>query len=204
MQDWMYIVGDTYELTLEISESKHPPESYIRQVWEENRAAMVKYPLLVAYGGIYGRLREGDPEGGPARPATEAVVAIEGNPKLSRPGKQGQFFRPVVPGARAQRSRPAAPPCARFGTEGRGWVSRVSTLSSPVRRDVRCRDLHGVLLLGLARDVLDHRDRGEGQARVPRRDVGPLQGRRSVQRGDGWGASNRGVRVVVTGEPASL
>jgi len=98
MQDWMYIVGDTYELTLEISESKHPPESYIRQVWEENRAAMVKYPLLVAYGGIYGRLREGDPEGGPARPATEAVVAIEGNPKLSRPGKQGQFFRPVVPG----------------------------------------------------------------------------------------------------------
>lgn len=32
MQDWMYLAGDAFELTLEISESKHPPVERIAKV----------------------------------------------------------------------------------------------------------------------------------------------------------------------------
>jgi len=98
MQDWMYVAGDAYELTLEISQDKHPARELIADRWAENRRALVRYPVLLAYGGAYGRVL--GPGGAPSGDTLVAVRGAGGErlPKLLRTGRLGEFFRPLAPG----------------------------------------------------------------------------------------------------------
>jgi carboxypeptidase D len=47
MQDWSYVYGGTFELTLEIGCFKYPNASELPKFWLENREALLKYIELV-------------------------------------------------------------------------------------------------------------------------------------------------------------
>lgn len=51
MQDWNYVVAGCMELTLEVSEKKWPAEDELKELFEDNREAMLKFILLSSLGG---------------------------------------------------------------------------------------------------------------------------------------------------------
>ena len=51
MQDWNYVAGDCFELTLELSPGKWPAEGGLAQLWEDNRDALLHFPIVAALGG---------------------------------------------------------------------------------------------------------------------------------------------------------
>lgn len=53
MQDWSYEAAGCMSITLELSENKFRPEADLKQLWEENKKALVMYPIVAALGGIY-------------------------------------------------------------------------------------------------------------------------------------------------------
>ena len=52
MQDYNYVYQGTYELTLELSCCKYPPESEIEGLWSQNREALIAYLQAVHMGKI--------------------------------------------------------------------------------------------------------------------------------------------------------
>lgn len=93
MQDYNYIVGDCFELTLELNEDKNPAASQLERLWNENKQAFVNFALVTALGGFNGVVT--DREKNPLR----ARIMIEGISKTvhSRP-EFGDFYRPLSPG----------------------------------------------------------------------------------------------------------
>lgn len=53
MQDWNYVYGGVFEITLEISCSKYPKEIELPTYWEDNREALLQYAEEV-HRGVYG------------------------------------------------------------------------------------------------------------------------------------------------------
>lgn len=51
VQDWSYVAGSCFEITLELSDNKWPPEQGLAALWEDNRQALVDYALWAALGG---------------------------------------------------------------------------------------------------------------------------------------------------------
>lgn len=51
VQDWNYVVARCMELTLEVSETKWPPEEGLANLFEDNRRAMLQFVLQGALGG---------------------------------------------------------------------------------------------------------------------------------------------------------
>ncbi|KAJ3683618.1 hypothetical protein LUZ60_013845 [Juncus effusus] len=60
MQDWNYINGGCFELTLEISDIKWPKSSEIPIIWEHNRMSMLSLVASLVKTGIHGRIFAGD------------------------------------------------------------------------------------------------------------------------------------------------
>lgn len=50
-QDWNYLVAGCAEITLELNDDKWPNMTRLRSMWEENRDAMVSWPLAAVMGG---------------------------------------------------------------------------------------------------------------------------------------------------------
>ncbi|KAI7836828.1 hypothetical protein COHA_009329 [Chlorella ohadii] len=109
MQDWNYIVGRCFELTLELSQSKWPEEAGLAALWEDNKDSLLAFPLVAAYGGLWGTVREeGSLRGSKGRevaPLGGANITVlaaatgEEQPAwvLSRAGL-GDYYRPLAPG----------------------------------------------------------------------------------------------------------
>lgn len=57
---------------------------------------MVKYPVALAYGGLYGQVTE--LVDGVVRPLADTVVQVEGVDKATVTGPLGEFFRPLASG----------------------------------------------------------------------------------------------------------
>ena len=103
MQDWSYVWGGAFEVTVELFEQKWPAESLLPLIWEENRESLLAFTenALTAIAG--------------------AVVDCE--TKSSRAGRRSGRgrHRPLVAG-RAHRELP--PPCCsrdiHFACEGSG------------------------------------------------------------------------------------
>ena len=55
MQDWNYLEANTYDVTVEISNRKWPPETELEDYWQENREAILNYISRV-HIGVRGRL----------------------------------------------------------------------------------------------------------------------------------------------------
>jgi hypothetical protein len=48
-QDWNYVVAGDFEVTLELSKQKTPPD--LKHLWQNNRQALLDYVLTAALGG---------------------------------------------------------------------------------------------------------------------------------------------------------
>ncbi len=51
-QDWNYLAGECMELTLELSGAKWPPATELPQLFADNLAPLLAYPLAAAFGGL--------------------------------------------------------------------------------------------------------------------------------------------------------
>ncbi|CAG9465131.1 unnamed protein product [Pedinophyceae sp. YPF-701] len=115
MQDYSYLVGECFDLTLELSNAKHPPESTLHKVWKENADALLALPLEAGFGGLRGAVVEAGDEGatGPWRflrrlmrdahsgagTPLRATIEVEGIDFAVTSGETfGQFYRPLAPG----------------------------------------------------------------------------------------------------------
>nr|VDC88342.1 unnamed protein product [Brassica rapa] len=56
MQDWNYIHGGCFELTLEISDNKWPRASELPTIWEYNRKSMLNLVASLVKTGVHGRI----------------------------------------------------------------------------------------------------------------------------------------------------
>lgn len=103
MQDWNYIKAGCMELTLELSPSKWPDEHQLPMLWENNRDALLAFPLAAAYGGVWGTVREeGRLRGKKGQELPRlggANITVVGNnvSVVSREGL-GDYYRPLAPG----------------------------------------------------------------------------------------------------------
>lgn len=95
MQDWNYINGHCFEITLELSRRKAPKESTLKEHWMDNREALLDLPIASALGGLSGVVREGGPEGQPL----QAQIMVTGlNFTIKSHPKHGNYYRVLSPG----------------------------------------------------------------------------------------------------------
>ena len=78
MQDWNYLAGECMELTLELSAGKSPSAAQLPQLFADNLAALLAYPLAAAFGGL--RRAPASVRGGPCerQPGLLQVTFAEG------------------------------------------------------------------------------------------------------------------------------
>ncbi|XP_024972719.1 carboxypeptidase SOL1 [Cynara cardunculus var. scolymus] len=94
MQDWNYIYGGCFELTLEISDNKWPPANELRMIWQYNKMSMLDLVASVVKSGVHGRIFSSDC--GEPLPANIAIKGINYTIKASE--KLADYHRLLVPG----------------------------------------------------------------------------------------------------------
>ncbi|KAL8591305.1 hypothetical protein ACOMHN_041646 [Nucella lapillus] len=94
MQDYNYVRGSCYELTLEISCCKFPPVSQLPVFWEDNRQAVLAY-LTKVHMGVKGVVRDENNEA-----VKNAVIVIEGRELVPfRSSQYGEYWKLLLPGS---------------------------------------------------------------------------------------------------------
>lgn len=94
MQDWNYIHGGCFELTLEISDNKWPNANELPVLWEHNRMSMLNLIQSLVKTGVHGRIYSSD-KGQPL----PASVTIKGIDYAMNAGKTlGDYHRMLSPG----------------------------------------------------------------------------------------------------------
>ncbi|XP_057857488.1 carboxypeptidase SOL1 isoform X2 [Cryptomeria japonica] len=94
MQDWNYIHGGCFDLTLEISDTKWPPAKEIPLLWEHNRMSMLQLVASLVKSGLHGKVISsylGQP-----LPATIQIGGINHTVKAGH--LFGDFHRMLSPG----------------------------------------------------------------------------------------------------------
>jgi carboxypeptidase D len=83
------------DITLELSQAKYPPTSYLRTMWADNVNALLALPITAVLGGVSGRVTDGS-----GAPVAGAVVSVAGISKSTRSrGATGYFNKPLAPGS---------------------------------------------------------------------------------------------------------
>ncbi|PON52678.1 Peptidase [Parasponia andersonii] len=96
MQDWNYIHGGCFELTLEISDDKWPPANELATLWKYNRMSMLNLVLSLVQTGIHGRIFSSD--SGRPLPGFITIEGINYTVKTSR--IFADYHRLLTPGGR--------------------------------------------------------------------------------------------------------
>ena len=52
LQDWAYVVGKCFELTLEVNDAKHPPAELLPELFVDNLPALLAFASTAALGGL--------------------------------------------------------------------------------------------------------------------------------------------------------
>nr|GEZ36927.1 carboxypeptidase SOL1 isoform X2 [Tanacetum cinerariifolium] len=94
MQDWNYIYGGCFELTLEISDNKWPPANELQMVWNYNKRSMLDLVASVVKSGVHGRIFSSDC--GEPLPASIAIKDINYTIKASE--RLADYHRLLAPG----------------------------------------------------------------------------------------------------------
>ncbi|KAK9072765.1 hypothetical protein SSX86_009200 [Deinandra increscens subsp. villosa] len=94
MQDWNYIYGGCFELTLEISDNKWPPANELHMIWQFNKRSMLNLVASLVKSGIHGRIFSSDC--GEPLPASIAIKGINYTTKASE--TLADYHRLVAPG----------------------------------------------------------------------------------------------------------
>ncbi|XP_048404421.2 carboxypeptidase M-like [Stegostoma tigrinum] len=95
MQDFNYIWGQCFELTVELSCCKNPPVSYLEEFWYENQESLINF-LKLSHLGIKGQVLNMD-----GTPIKNAKVEIQGrqNKYPFRTNEWGEYYRLLLPGS---------------------------------------------------------------------------------------------------------
>ncbi|KAK9165723.1 hypothetical protein Scep_000914 [Stephania cephalantha] len=94
MQDWNYIHGGCFELTLEISDVKWPDAKELPALWEYNRISMLNLVASLVKTGVHGRILSS--EDGGTLPASVAIKGI--NYTVIADRAFGDYHRILAPG----------------------------------------------------------------------------------------------------------
>ncbi|CAL5050930.1 unnamed protein product [Urochloa decumbens] len=94
MQDWNYIHGGCFELTLEISDTKWPKAVELPIIWEHNRMSMLNLLASLIKSGVHGRIFAADT--GRPIPGSVMIKGIDSKVRASR--AFGDYHRIIVPG----------------------------------------------------------------------------------------------------------
>lgn len=92
MQDYNYVWGGCFEITLELSCCKYPYKNELARYWQDNKKALLTY-LGEVHRGVRGLVV--DINGNPVSGATLKIKDREINFK---PSKKGEFWRILLPG----------------------------------------------------------------------------------------------------------
>ncbi|XWS23508.1 hypothetical protein CRYUN_Cryun28dG0020300 [Craigia yunnanensis] len=96
MQDWNYIYGGCFELTLEISDNKWPNAKELPTIWEYNKMSMLNLVASLVKTGVHGRCLSSDS----GRPLP-GLITIKGINYTVKAGKAfADYHRLLVPGER--------------------------------------------------------------------------------------------------------
>ncbi|GKV39869.1 hypothetical protein SLEP1_g47572 [Rubroshorea leprosula] len=96
MQDWNYIHGGCFELTLEISDNKWPNARELPIIWEYNRMSMLNLVASLVKTGVHGRIFSSD--SGRPIPGSITVKGVNFTVKAGR--GFADYHRLLAPGQR--------------------------------------------------------------------------------------------------------
>ncbi|TVT97526.1 hypothetical protein EJB05_57230 [Eragrostis curvula] len=94
MQDWNYIHGGCFELTLEISDNKWPKAAELPVIWEHNRMSMLNLVASLVKSGIHGRIFAADT----GQPIPGSVMIKGVDSKVNASMTFGDYHRIIAPG----------------------------------------------------------------------------------------------------------
>ncbi|KAF0983280.1 hypothetical protein FDP41_010345 [Naegleria fowleri] len=92
MQDYNYWSNNCFEITVELSDIKHPPESQLDSFWNANKESLLVYMEQMKYM-VMGVVTDSK-----GSPVPNAIVKVEGNSKTITTDSSGVFFRLLTPG----------------------------------------------------------------------------------------------------------
>uniref|UniRef100_A0A182J566 Peptidase M14 domain-containing protein n=1 Tax=Anopheles atroparvus TaxID=41427 RepID=A0A182J566_ANOAO len=92
MQDWSYVVGGAYELTLEVGCEKFPPATELPDFWHQNREALLQY-VEQAQHGLTGTVQSTI-----GHPIARATIQINQLEHVTYTTPDGDYYRLLLPG----------------------------------------------------------------------------------------------------------
>uniref|UniRef100_A0A8C3XA94 Carboxypeptidase M n=1 Tax=Cyanoderma ruficeps TaxID=181631 RepID=A0A8C3XA94_9PASS len=94
MQDYNYVWGQCFEITLELSCCKYPPADQLEKFWRDNKAALIEY-IKQIHLGVKGQVTDKN-----GNPIPNAIVEAKGRPHVCpyRTNEQGEYFLLLLPG----------------------------------------------------------------------------------------------------------
>eukprot|EP00079_Xenopus_tropicalis_P033774 XP_017947545.1 PREDICTED: carboxypeptidase M isoform X2 [Xenopus tropicalis] len=95
MQDYNYVYGQCYEITIELSCCKYPDESTLSQFWSDNKVSLIEY-IKQIHMGIKGRVF--DLEG---NPIPNAIVEVKDRKHIQpyTTNSIGEYYHLLTPGS---------------------------------------------------------------------------------------------------------
>ncbi|XP_053111994.1 carboxypeptidase M isoform X1 [Hemicordylus capensis] len=94
MQDFNYVWGQCFEITLELSCCKYPPQGELLSFWNDNKRALIEY-IKQVHLGVKGRVLDKNGE-----PITNAIVEAKGRRHICpyRTKRNGEYYLLLLPG----------------------------------------------------------------------------------------------------------
>ena len=92
MEDYNYLYGDCFEITIELTCCKYPFARELEKEWNLNLESLWNYSLE-AYQGVHGFITSND-----GIPLERAEISVDGIDKIIHSDKNGAFWRLLLPG----------------------------------------------------------------------------------------------------------
>ncbi|CAM6082825.1 unnamed protein product [Calypogeia fissa] len=117
MQDWNYIHGNCFEITIEMVEDKSPNISKIPELWQQHQQSLLELAASVAKTGVHGRVMSAV-DGSPL----QAKIVVKGNDKgINASATLGDYHRILPPNPSSSKNYELT---AKFP----GYISRQTTV----------------------------------------------------------------------------